>query len=234
MNAACELWCVSVLLQPIFVPLVMHVVHRKLCVVPRLSLTWMPIGFEVVRGGPLMRKSPFSVIDPLAPLLLVFFLNLACVRFIGALLGTHPGTDVATGATVTGPETVSQPGLFGPATQPHQLPMKVWLLAVVFTKPAALPVMELVDPPTTGTTASDVLSSINLMPATVAAAMLLQVSVPVELSEFPPNDSAATPMLPPWMVLSVTVASPESRTMPSKRLLVSVFPLIVVVPSAML
>ena len=93
LNIACELWCASVLLQVIFVPLLMHVVQRKLCVVERLSLTWMPIGFEVFRaspsaGSPLVRKEPFSVIDPLA-LTLVVRLNLTCVRLIDASLGSQ-------------------------------------------------------------------------------------------------------------------------------------------------
>src|SRR5262249_60243491 len=121
-------------------------------------------------------------------------------------------------------------GGLGRATQPRRAAVEVGRVVVVFAKPAALPLMELVGPPTRGTKLSPVFWSIALMPATSAPVTWLQVSVPFESPVFPVNDSAATPMFPPLMVLSDTVASPSSSAMPSKRLLVSVLPLMLEVP----
>src|SRR5262249_36246898 len=141
--------------------------------------------------------------------------------------GGHAGGAGSGEETSTGPFTVSQPAPGGPAAQPHQFPCASMLDVVVLSTPTpTFPVMVLLVAVATALGAP--VSWMRRMPACVAPDIVLHVSEPCELAVLPANATTRIPTFPGSIVLESRVASPWSRTTPSKRLLVTVLPLRVV------
>src|SRR5262245_1626887 len=152
---------------------------------------------------------------------------------VGDTQGGGPGSGEEK-STGPGPVTVSQPVLLGPCGQPHQFWRASTLDVVSLSSPApTLPVMLLLVAVTT-VMKSLPSSTSRRMPAWVAAVTSLHVSVPFESAALTANETARMPMFPGSILLESTVASPSSRTMPTKRLSVRVLALRVVAPSAKL
>src|SRR5262249_36834425 len=167
---------------------------------------------------------PVVVVTVVVVTALVVVVLVVVVVVVG---GGHTG-GAGTGEDVsTGPFTMSPPAPGGPAAQPHQFPRASISVEVVLSTPnGAFPAMLLLVAVATALGAP--VSWRRRMPASVAADMVLHVSVPFESAVLLANETTRIPTFPGATVLGSRVASPSSRTMPSNRLSMRVLPLMVV------